>query len=218
MSGRKWHYRRYLPGLIGAVVVLSIGGSVAWLIADFLASEPGAPKKQVQEITLLAPPPPPPPPPRMDEPPPEPEIEEEVEVPEPETLDELPDAGDEPPPGDALGLDAEGGAGSDGFGLVGRKGGRSLLSGGHAWYAKDLGEGVHENLYQYKELRSQAYSIIVNLWIDDKGHITDAEIQKGSGRETLDDTIKDALLKITLAKAPPEGMPQPVRVRINSRL
>jgi len=160
---RKWHYRRYLPAIIGAVIVLSVAGLVSWMIVSFMDSGGAPPKKTVQEITLLAPPPPPPPPPKIEEPPPEPEIEEEVEVPEPETLEELPDPGDQPPPGDALGVDADGGAGSDGFGLVGRKGGRSLLSGGHAWYAKQLQEDVHESLYQYREIRSQAYSIVVNL-------------------------------------------------------
>lgn len=216
MTG-KGHYRRYLPGIVGALVVLSIGALVTWMIVEFSGTDAGRPKKTVQQITLLAPPPPPPPPPKIEEPP-ESEIEENLEVPEPKAVEDLPDVGDEPPPGDALGLDAEGGAGGDGFGLVGRKGGRSLLSGGHAWYAKALQEGVHESLYQYKEIRSQAYSIVVNLWVDSDGNITGADLQKGSGRPSLDEAITEALMKTHLAKAPPQGMPQPVRVRITSRL
>ncbi|WP_052700215.1 hypothetical protein [Methylocucumis oryzae] len=79
----------------------------------------------------------PPPPPKVEKPP-EPEVKNEVEQPEPEPEEPLPDVADEPPPGD-LGLDAEGTAGSDGFGLAARKGGRGLLGGGgggdpYAWY------------------------------------------------------------------------------------
>jgi TonB family protein len=213
---KKWHYRRYLPALVGALVVISIGALVSWMIVSFMGADTGQSRQVVQEITLLAPPPPPPPP-KLEEPPPEPEVEEPVEVPEPETLDDLPDPSDEAPPGDALGLDAEGGAG-DGFGLVGRKGGRGLLSGGPAWYAKQLQDDVHESLYQYREIRSQAYAIVVKLWIDSGGGITRAELQQGSGKPELDTAITDALLATTLGKPPPDGMPQPVRVRIISRL
>jgi protein TonB len=217
---RKSHFRRYLPVLLATAVVISIGAGVTWLIKGFMEATGGPAKKTVQHVTLLAPPPPPPPPPKVEEPLPEPEVDEEVDIPEPETMEDLPEApGDEPPPSDALGLDAEGGAGSDAFGLVGRKGGRSLLSGaGHQWYARDLTDGVHESLYQYRKIRSQAYTVVVNLWIASDGRITRAELEQGSGRDELDAAITDALLATRLAKAPPDSMPQPVRVRINSRL
>src|SRR5262245_757872 len=110
--------------------VLLIGGGIAalgfcsvLLVRSFLAGEAPAPKKLVQEIKVIRPPPPeelPPPPP----PPPE----EEVDLNEPEPQPD-PVASNEPPPGN-LGLDAEGSAGSDGFGLMGRKGGRDLLGSG----------------------------------------------------------------------------------------
>jgi len=56
-------------------------------------------------------------------------VQEKIEEPEPEPEEPLPDVPDEKPAGDT-GLDAEGTAGSDAFGLVGRKGGKGLLGEG----------------------------------------------------------------------------------------
>ncbi len=215
---KKRHIRRHLPVLISTLVVLSFGGLVIWLISGFLDNN--APqKKTVQQITLLTPPPPPPPP-ELEPPPPEPEMEEQVEVPEPETLEDLPDsASDEPPAGDLLGLDAEGGSGGDAFGLIGRKGGRGLLNGGaFGGFAKQLQEDVYSALSDVEAIRKQSYSVVARLWIDESGMITRAELQRGSGSAELDQVIEDTLLTARLAAAPPLEMPQPVRIRITSRL
>ncbi len=141
-------------------------------------------------------------------------------MPEPEAMEDLPElADDEPPPGNQLGLDAEGGAGSDWFGLIGRKGGRSLLNGGaFGWYSGQLQKDIHEALFQLRDIRRKRYSLVVTLWIGADGHITDARIRKGTGDAQLDETIAATLRATRLATAPPREMPQPVRVRITSRL
>ena len=62
------------------------------------------------------------------------------------------------PPGDELGLDAEGGAGSDGFGLRAKKGGRGLIGGGdrNRWY-----EGqVQRDLFLSEEQLAQSDSTV----------------------------------------------------------
>ncbi|HAZ42809.1 MAG TPA: TonB-dependent receptor, partial [Methylococcaceae bacterium] len=41
-----------------------------------------------------------------------------------------PEQAEEPPPGENLGVDADGAAGGDSFGLVGKKGGSGFLGGG----------------------------------------------------------------------------------------
>lgn len=218
---RKRNFRRHLPVAIGTFIVSSVAVAMVWLINDVMLTDNPGSRKSIQHVTLLTPPPPPPPPPKLEEPPPEPEVEDTVDIPEPETMEELPELpGDEPPPGDLLGLDAEGGAGGDSFGLIGRKGGRSLLdgAGSHMWYRKHIQEDLHSVLHEVEEIRKHNYSVVARLWIDPTGAIERAELQQGSGSPDLDETIRRTLLTAHLAKAPPEGLPQPVRVRITSRL
>src|SRR5262245_46208573 len=99
------------------------------------------PKRQVAQVVKLIRPPPPPP-----EPPPPPPPEEKIEEPLPqETPEDTPP--DDAPPAEQLGLDAAGVAGSDGFGLAARKGGRELGSGSGAifgWYTGRLKDAIQD--------------------------------------------------------------------------
>ncbi|MEQ8663662.1 MAG: TonB-dependent receptor, partial [Gammaproteobacteria bacterium] len=128
-------WRRHGPLAGGLLAVLAIGLGLYVFFGKVGGGQPPKPP-EVQQISIVQPPPPPPPPPQVEEPPP-PEMEE-VEVPEPEPEPIADDApADEPLPGDDLGLDADGVAGADGFGLKARKGGRALIGGGdrNKWYA-----------------------------------------------------------------------------------
>lgn len=217
---RRW--ARHLPAMLGVALVVFVVSGVIYMMMHFLQNTT-KPKKAVQEITLLQPPPPPPPPPEVQ--PPEPEIQEEVKIDEPEPLpDELPETpNEEPPPGEQLGLDAEGGAGSDGFGLLGNKGGRSLLGGNggdrFAWYAGILQQDLGGKLNELEQMRKAKYSIRVKLWIASDGKIQRFELVGSTGNGQVDQTLKIALADLgQVREAPPQDMPQPIRVRISSRL
>jgi TonB family protein len=127
-----------ISGVIILVFLLAGTGFVL-----LITSEDSEKKSRVAMVALLKPPPPvkEKPPPPMKEKPPEPEvqkkeaIQEVREIAKPEEAP--PDKGDDKPAGDQLGVDAQGGAGSDSFGLVGKKGGRDLLTLG-----KGEGEGA----------------------------------------------------------------------------
>jgi protein TonB len=216
---RKIHYRRFVPGLIGVAVVASVGAGLVYMISTFMDAEPPKVKKTVQNITLLKPPPPPP---KLEEQPPEPEIEEEeeVEVPEPEQMEELPDvASDEPMAGDDLGLDADGGAGGDAFGLIGRKGGRGLLAGGmFGSYAGKLRKGIEDVLHQDDTIRSRRYSVVIKMWVDDSGTIERVSLGRSTGEPEVDEAIVAALTGANLDEPPPLEMPMPVKLRITARL
>ena len=123
---KQQRFRRYLPSIAGGLILIVLIGFIIHFISN-IKDKPEKKERKIQAISLTKPPPPPPPPPKVEKPP-EPEPEEKIEQPEPEPED-IPDVADEPPPGD-LGLDAEGTAGSDGFGLAARKGGRGLFGGG----------------------------------------------------------------------------------------
>ncbi|BBA35023.1 periplasmic protein TonB [Methylocaldum marinum] len=222
MSKKTW--LRYLPAAIGGVLILLIAVAVFFL--KDLFEKPVQTKKQVQQITVIQPPPPPPPPP--EEKPPEPEIKEEkIEEPEPEPEPEPEQQADEPPPGEELGVDAEGAAGSDAFGLVGKKGGRGLLGGGGGnaiiWYGQQLQRSLVqelETLLSEGDARKSAYSVILNVWINSEGRVSRAELANSTGKPALDNELREALskLRISLHKEPPENMPQPLKIRFTSKL
>ncbi len=213
MNARRKKRPYLLVGLLGLCVSL-IGVGTFALMRNFLNSGAGAPKKTVQEIHLIRPPPPPP-----DVPPPPPPPEEKVDVHEPEQQPD-PTPSNEPPPSTQLGLDAEGTAGGDAFGLVGNKGGRDLLaSGGSAfmWYAGLLKNEIQESLSTEKQTRSGNYSVNLRVWVRDDGTIDRVRIIQGSGNPDRDRAIESALSRISrLSQAPPADMPQPINLRIVS--
>ncbi len=207
---------RFLPLIALAVVVLLAGGGVYWMVRGFLDSAPPPTKKVVQEIHVIRPPPPPPETP----PPPPPPPEEKVDVHEPDPEPD-PTPSNDPPPSEQLGLDAEGGAGGDAFGLVGHKGGRDLLaSGGSAylWYAGILKNEILDRLQQDKDVRKGSYSVDVKLWVRPDGSVERVRLTQSTGDRQRDQAIEAALSRMTrISQAPPSDMPQPISLRIVSR-
>src|SRR5919106_371745 len=107
---------KHLPLLVGTAIVVVVALGLIWFIRDMMKEKADEPKRMVaQTVKLIRPPPPPPEPP-----PPPPPPEEKIEEPLPQDApEETPP--DEAPPAEQLGLDAEGVAGADGFGLAARK-------------------------------------------------------------------------------------------------
>ena len=193
---------------------------VVKIIGRFIDEQPVKHEKKIQPITILKPPPPPPPPPKIEKPP-EPEVQEkieEVEKPEPEPLPDVPDI----KPEADTGLDAEGTAGSDAFGLVGRKGGRGLLGGGggspYLWYAGTIKNSLEDIFSGHDELRKKKYSAVVKIWLSPDGSVTRYELARGSNDPDIDELLNKLMAKFRKAnEAPPVGMPQPVKLKISTR-
>jgi hypothetical protein len=206
----------YVPILLGAlVVVVFVAGLL--LVRSFLSGGQPQQPKIVQEVHLIRPPPPPPP---EEKPPPPPPPEEKVVTPEPQQKPD-PTPANDPPPSEHLGIDAEGGAGGDAFGLVGNKGGRDLLggSGGSAiaWYSGILKSAVLEQLSADKELRSGNYKLVVRFWLRSDGSIDRLVIVQGSGDSNRDRMIEAQLSRMTrLPNAPPAGFPMPATLTVVS--
>ena len=211
---------RLVP-VIGSGMILLIVGMGGWWIYGSMSGEAPPPKPEIQEVSLVKPPPPPPAPPEEEME--KPELEEEVEVPEPEKAPEdlPPETGDPPPPGTELGLDAQGGAGGDAFGLVGRKGGRSLVGGGGSrfgWYAGVVQQDIQNRLSEIEEVRTLGYTVVIKLWLDGEGRVQSTELERGTGDPEMDLKLRAALTSdFRLSEAPPEDLPQPIRLRISSR-
>ncbi len=220
MSNNK-HFRVYIPKIIGGLILLVALVYVFKVISGFVGEKPAKHEKKIQPIALFKPPPPPPPPPPKVEQPPEPEVQEKIEEPEPDP-EPLPDVPDEQPAADT-GLDAEGTAGTDAFGMVGRKGGKGLLGGGggspFAWYAGTIKDSLVDILSEHDDLRRKSYSAIVKIWLNPDGSVTRFELSRGSNDPDIDKLLNKLLGKFKKAKeAPPPGMEQPVKLKISSRL
>ncbi len=212
------HFRVYIPKIIGGLILLAAIGYVVKIISNFTNEAPKHEKK-IQPITILKPPPPPPPPPKVEPPPPEQEkVEQKMEEPEPDP-EPLPDVAEQPA-GDT-GLDAEGVAGSDAFGLAARKGGKGILGGGNpnAWYAGTIKSSLVDILSEHDELRKKSYTAIVKIWLNPDGTVSRFDLAKGSNDPDIDKLLEKLLSKFKKAgEAPPPGMEQPIKFKISSRL
>jgi protein TonB len=208
-------FRRLAPGIaIAGVLALLTAGIVAFA-TQYLGQDAKPPKKVVQ-VQLFKPPPPPPP----EVQPPPPEVQEEIKMPDPEPVADAPDVPDVPP-SETLGLDADGVAGSDAFGLVGRKGGRDLLAGGsrHQWYAGRVKDQLLDYLSSRDEVRAKSYSVVVQIWVLSDGRLDRFRLVNSTGNPDLDKAIARAFDGLERFKDPPPAdMPQPVRLRIVSRV
>ena len=221
MDQRKHHkFLRYIPAMVGILAVAGVASGMVLVIQSFM-DQPPQTKKFVQQISIITPPPPPP----KIEKPPEQKVEE-VKIKEPDKVEqEAPEPVDDlPPMGDQLGLDADGGAGLDGFGLIGKKGGRGLLEGTEGnrefdWYTGRMQDDIYNWLSDKDEIRKERYSVIVKLWINADGSIKNVKLVESSGDKNIDKQLSVALAQMgQFSERPPGNLPQPVKLKITSRL
>ena len=207
--------KRLTALILGCVVVSTLGGALA-LVRGILNGTPPQTKKVVQEIHVIRPPPPPPDVP----PPPPPPPEEKVDVHEPEPEPD-PTPSNDPPPSEQLGLDAEGSAGGDAFGLAAHKGGRDLLASGgsaYAWYAGQVQNEIRERLDNEMRAKNGSYDVTVRVWVREDGTIERVRLTKSTGNQERDRAIEAALTGgVRVSQSPPADMPQPISFRIVSR-
>ena len=205
------------------VVLVALGAAMVRMVL----TEDKVRHKAVHTVTLLRPPPP-----QKMEKLPEPEVKQEKpqesQVIQQQDTPESKSDKNEPPPGDQLGLDAEGGAGGDAFGLVGRKGGRALVgsdpNGGpqsllqrYAGYNRGIQDEIHK-VFARGNIPSGDLQTIVVLQLDDNGNLVRYRIYKSSGSEQMDSAVTRALGLIKkFNEPPPEGMPRVLRVEISSK-
>ncbi|MGD0961550.1 MAG: energy transducer TonB, partial [Methylomonas sp.] len=165
------------------------------------------------------PPPPPPPQPKVEQPPP-PDVKQKIEEPE-EEPEPLPDTPPDEAPARDLGLDAEGTAGSDAFGLAAHKGGTGLFGGGdpYAHYGNMVKNEILSLLTSHEELRRKGYTANIKIWLKSDGTVERVEIAKGSNDAEIDDILNRLLDKLKkVAEPPPPGMQQPLKYRISDRV
>lgn len=210
--------------LVGGVIAALFLGALGWLIVHFVSSPKGPGKPTVQQVAILRQPPPPPPrpPEKLPEPP---KIKEEVKI-DPPKPEPTPDKPADPAPADKpLGLDADGSAGSDGFGLAANKGGRDITTigsnsgggGNGRYYTGLLQRNFFEALARNRQAPLAEFSVVVRVWIGDDGRVQRARIENGSGNADLDRLIEATLADMSpLREVPPSNLRQ-VQLRLNRR-
>lgn len=206
--------RRKGPVILGGLLAVALICGFVWFVRTMMAGKAKKPDRQVQVVQIIRPPPPPDQPP----PPPPEKTEEPLPKDEPE-----PAPTDEPAPQQQLGLDAEGAAGGDAFGLAARKGGSDLLGGTgnamFAWYTNRLKDAVVDRLSGDTKIGSKKFSVSVRVWIEKDGRIKDVKLVTTSGDRELDKRIEAALASLTrMSEGPPLEMPQPISLKIVSRI
>ena len=198
---------------VTALALVLIGG-VVWFIHSIATSKDNKPPHVVEQVTLIRPPPPP------DEAPPPPPPPEKVEEPLPQD-EPQPTPDDTPAPAPQLGLDAEGTAGGDSFGLAARAGGADITGTGgavFAWYTGKLKNEVSDRLSSDEKLRGKKYIVAVRIWIEADGRIKEVRVTGGTGNREIDSAIQADLAALgRMTEAPPLEMPQPISLQIVSR-
>lgn len=211
----KHRWQRYVPLLAGTVIVLVVGVLLILFVRNLMSQKPEGPTRQVAQTVKIVRPPPPEEPPPPPPPPPEEKLEEPLEQQEPEQ------APNEAAPAEQLGLDAEGAAGGDGFGLAARKGGRDLVgsgTGAFVWYTNLLKDSIQQTLSEDERVRKGSYQVLVRVWLDSEGRVERITLAGTSGNRDLDGAIETALARLgRVREAPPLEMPQPITLRIVSR-
>ena len=207
-----------------ALLVLGGLGIVIWK----LATDKPATRPRAQQIAILRqqpPPPPPKPPEKLPEPP---KIEEEVKIdqPRPEPQPDQPKAPDTAAPDRPLGLDADGGAGADGFGLAANRGGRDITtigggSGGTGstgrYFTSLIQRNFYEALARNRKAPQDEFNVVVRVWLADNGSVARTEVVNGSGNPQLDELIVATLAEMApLREVPPPHLRQ-VQLRLNRR-
>lgn len=204
-----------------ALVVLLVLGGIGYGIKKLMAG--GAPqKKQVTTIKLIPDTPPPPPPPPPKDPPkeqPKPDAPKEIKIEQPKPA--------ETPPAEQLKMEGPAGDGPSAFaaGPVSNdyKGGdvKTIGSDGGAkfnWYAGILKNQIQDALEKDKKLKESQYKLIVSVWLKPSGDIERLEWSGADADPEIQQLVKFALDNMPpLRDAPPEGMPQPIKLRITAR-
>jgi protein TonB len=215
--------RIWMGKALAGVLALSFMGGAVYAVVK-LASGGGTKKPGLQQIALIKQPPPPPPKPPEKQPEP-PKVKEEVKIdqPKPEPQPDQPKQADDKPASDKpLGVDADGSAGSDGFGLAANRNGRDLLttgSGGGSgrYYTGLLQRNFFEALARNRKAPQAEFSVVVSILLGDDGRVQRVKIVNGSGDAAIDALIETTLAEMpALREVPPASMRQ-VQLRLNRR-
>ena len=207
--------RRIASRIAGGIFGILLLVGFVWFVRTMMASKTGKPGRQVQVVQIIRPPPPPPP----DQPPPPPPEKTEVPLPKDEPQ---PAPDEQQAPEQPLGIDAEGSAGGDAFGLAARSGGSDLIGGSgsapFAWYTNRIRDVVQERLAAAPCTRAAKGSLSIHVFVEADGKVKQIKLATTTGDQKLDRCVDTALTSITRMNDPaPPGLPEQITMQIAFR-
>jgi len=214
-KGKQW-LKRLVAISVGVAILGGIGYGIKALMTG---SAPQ--KKQVTTIKLLPDTPPPPPPPPKEPPKEQPKEQpkEAPKAPEPKPAETPPaenlkmegPAGDGPSPFQA-GAVTNDYAGGD-VKTIGSDGGLKFN-----WYAGLVKSEIEQALQKNSALTEGQYKLVVTVWVKPNGDIEKLELVQSDASPEVEQAVKTTLNAMpNIREAPPEGMPQPIKLRISAR-
>ena len=206
--------RRLISRFVGAAIGLILLAGFVWFVHAMMGIKTSKQQRLVQTIQVIRPPPPPPP----DQPPPPPppeKTEEQLPKDEPQPTPDQPEQAPDQP----LGVDADGSAGGDAFGLAARRGGSDLIGGTgsapYAWYTNRMRDEIKDRLSAAACTKSAKGSLSTRVVVGADGRVKQIKLTTSTGNSRVDECFDKALASITsLGDAPPPGMPEQVNLRV----
>jgi len=205
---------------------LLLGAGLAWLLWVW-ANDMSGIRREAPKIPAIIPLPPPPPPPPEKPPEPEQPVEEKIVEPEPTPEPEEIKPEEEAPPSpaddlaDPMQIDGDAQSGSDAFNIGAGKGSGMAGSGGgglgNGTYSQFLAYSFQRLLRESPELRSLAFNLEADVWLDQAGQVTRVELGRTSGDAELDAKVLAALRASPTSERPPASLQVPVRIRLQGR-
>ena len=234
MAKKKKSQSSYVIPVVIVLFFVGIGVGIFYLLA---VDKGGGKKVFVAKIDLIKPDRSEPPPPK--EKLPEPEIQQKQDiVTAPVNTPDQP-AGDDKPAADGpLGLEGDGGAGADGFGLAARgKVGRDIttIGTGNGLHIGDQGAILRKYAGYFRlvqeEMKKIAFKHLdeagkfpkgkleatVQIVMDDEGVITECRIVRSSGNSAVDKVVKESLRLARISLPPPRDVPRRINVRMTAQ-
>jgi protein TonB len=206
---------RWLRIVLAVLLAVAVVGLIVWGIAGILDSKPGKAKKP-PKISLLPDKPPPPPPPPKEEKKPEPKDQQKEMKAEP-PKEPMPQAQNEPLKMEGAAGDGPSAfaAGSVGKEYTGGSVGGKLFQG---VFVDRLQRHLQEELNRNRKLRQSDYRVNLRVWLRGDGSVRRAELVQSTGNPAIDELLEQTLLQVAgMREAPPENMPQPIRIRVTAR-
>ena len=87
------------------------------------------------------------------------------------------------------------------------------------WYTVQIQQHIQDALAGIDALQGATYKIVVRVWLNADGSVKRTDLVNTSGDEKTDSFLRQALQDLPkLAELPPDDLPQPIRLRITSRI
>jgi TonB family protein len=204
-----------------ALVLLALVAGVV-LLGRQMMKQTTTPQRQMARIAIVPnTPPPPPPPPKEEKKLDQKETPKQADIDRPKPVAQMPD--------EQIKMEGQGsdtglagiGAGKVTSDYVGQKiggGGGDGAGSRFAWYKLVVQQMVQAALQKNTKLRSTNYRVIVKIWLGPDGVVSRAELSDTTGNADMDQRLRTALSQLPpFGERPPEGLPQPITMRLTTR-